>query len=70
MPAVIENGRSKRHKVGYIAVGFKYCYDFWYSSEGVFSTKKAAIKDLEFNYSPDFSYAVKIDLKIPKKVVI
>jgi len=68
MPATIKNGRSKRHKVGYIAVGYSSEYTFWYSSEGVFSTKKAAIEDLEFYYSPDFSYAVKIDLKMPKKV--
>ena len=68
MSTTITNGRSRRHKVGYIAVGYSSTIDYWFSSEGVFSTKKEAIKDLEFNYSPDFSYAVKIDLKMSKKV--
>jgi hypothetical protein len=67
MPSNIKNGRTKKHRVGYIALGYSEEEDFWYSSEGVFASKKAAIKDLEFNYPVDFAYAVKVDLSFPSK---
>lgn len=67
MPANKRNGRSKLHRIGYIAVGFNKKDNFWYSSEGIFNSPKAALKDLNEYYSVNFSYSVKIQLKKPKK---
>lgn len=67
MPSQNKTGRTKKHRVGFIAVGYSVFNDFWYSSEGVFSTAKDAIEDLNHLYEVDLSYAVKIGLKKPKR---
>lgn len=68
MTTYTKTGRSKRHRIGYIAVGYSSEMDFWYSSEGVFATSKLAQENLLQEYYPvDFAYAVKVDLKIPKE---
>lgn len=68
MPSNTSNGRTKRHKVGWVAVGYSKADDFWYSSEGVFGSPEEARADLEYNYYVDSSYAVKIPLDLSKGV--
>lgn len=69
MPTTNKTGRNRKHKIGYISVGYSAQDNFWYSSEGVFATPKLAIDDCRFCYPVDFAYAIKVNLKIPKKKV-
>ncbi len=56
------NERRGKSKVGWIAVGYSKEDDFWYSSEGVFGSRKVALKNIQFYYPVDNAYAIKVDL--------
>jgi hypothetical protein len=62
MPARDSTGCNNRHKFGWIAVGYCEEDDFWFSSEGVFRSKKLAIEDLIENYTVDQYSAVRVPL--------
>lgn len=60
---------GERYRVGYIAVGYDDSSVFWFSSEGVFDSPIAAVRNLAALYDID-GYPVKIPLYRNRRKVL